>query len=312
MKILIIGAGVLGSRYAVALQEAGHSITILARGHRLQDIRSHGIVLQSLNSTKFQQAEVDTIETLGAQEKFDLALVLIRGNQVEALLPVLKRNKNIPSIVFLGNRIDSPQPLIDALGEERIFTGFAGAAGIREGYIVKYLDSLQRIQGVTYVGCVSGKRTKRLMKIQKAFEKTVFPLRIVKNMEAWHKHHLALVIPLALGIYASGGDIRKLAEKDDILTLIVRAIREGFGVFRKLGYPLTPSKFWLYALVPEKLLVAKLRKLFCTQGAEIGLAGHANTARDEMAFFADCIKQMLDKHAIPAPAYRELYQYRPN
>ena len=46
MKILIYGAGVLGSFYAARLHTAGHTVTLLARGQRLADLRAHGIVLE--------------------------------------------------------------------------------------------------------------------------------------------------------------------------------------------------------------------------------------------------------------------------
>ena len=46
MKLLFVGAGVLGSLYAARLGEAGHEISVLARGKRLQEIRSQGIVLE--------------------------------------------------------------------------------------------------------------------------------------------------------------------------------------------------------------------------------------------------------------------------
>jgi ketopantoate reductase len=39
MKILVYGAGVIGTLYAARLQQEGHQVTILARGSRLADIR---------------------------------------------------------------------------------------------------------------------------------------------------------------------------------------------------------------------------------------------------------------------------------
>jgi hypothetical protein len=50
MKILVFGAGVIGTLYAARLQEAGHRVTILARSSRLADIRRHGLVLEDVVS----------------------------------------------------------------------------------------------------------------------------------------------------------------------------------------------------------------------------------------------------------------------
>lgn len=311
MKILIVGAGVLGSRYAIALQNVGHDVTIMARGKRLQDIREHGIILQSLNTEKREQAHFQTIEKLQPDDAYDLALVVIRGNQVPALLPTLQANQRIPHIAFLGNRIDGADDLLETLGEERVLTGFVGAAGIREEHIVKYLDTEKPTQGVTYLGAPSAGRVEALQKIKAAFRESVFPAQVIQRMDAWHKHHLALVIPLALGIYAAGGSNYDLAENEEVLRLMVRAIREGFRAFQKLGYPLTPSKFHLYTIMPEKLLVKLVRKLMTTRGAEIGVAGHANAAKDEMGHFADRLVDYYQRSNTPTPAFDRLYTYRP-
>ncbi len=46
MKTLIFGAGPTGSLYAARLFEAGHDITLLDRGQRLEDLRTHGVALE--------------------------------------------------------------------------------------------------------------------------------------------------------------------------------------------------------------------------------------------------------------------------
>jgi len=43
MKILVFGAGPLGSVFAARLHEAGHIVHLLARGRRLQDLRQQGV-----------------------------------------------------------------------------------------------------------------------------------------------------------------------------------------------------------------------------------------------------------------------------
>ena len=44
MRILIYGAGVIGSLYAVLLKEAGYDTTIYARGHRLEALQNQGLL----------------------------------------------------------------------------------------------------------------------------------------------------------------------------------------------------------------------------------------------------------------------------
>ena len=44
MRVLIYGAGVIGSLYAVLLAEAGINVTVYARGKRLQSLLSKGLL----------------------------------------------------------------------------------------------------------------------------------------------------------------------------------------------------------------------------------------------------------------------------
>jgi ketopantoate reductase len=50
VKILVYGAGVIGSLYAGKLQAGSHSVTVLAWGDRLSEIRHYGLVLQDVIS----------------------------------------------------------------------------------------------------------------------------------------------------------------------------------------------------------------------------------------------------------------------
>jgi ketopantoate reductase len=46
VRFLVLGAGVIGSVYAARLLETGHQVTLVARGRRLDDLRSHGLADQ--------------------------------------------------------------------------------------------------------------------------------------------------------------------------------------------------------------------------------------------------------------------------
>jgi 2-dehydropantoate 2-reductase len=44
MRILVYGAGPLGSLFASRLHEAGHDVALLARGQRLADLKAYGVM----------------------------------------------------------------------------------------------------------------------------------------------------------------------------------------------------------------------------------------------------------------------------
>lgn len=47
MKVLIVGAGVIGSFNAARLRDGGADVTLLARGHRLVELREFGECLKT-------------------------------------------------------------------------------------------------------------------------------------------------------------------------------------------------------------------------------------------------------------------------
>lgn len=50
LRILVIGAGVIGSVYAARLQAAGYTVTLLARGQHAADLRATGLLLEDAST----------------------------------------------------------------------------------------------------------------------------------------------------------------------------------------------------------------------------------------------------------------------
>ena len=102
-KILIIGAGVIGSFNAARLKDAGKDVTLLARGQRLEDLREHGVVLEDARTGRRTTTQVPLVDHLAPDDAYDLAIVVVRRNQIASVLPMLAQNHCIPNILFLGN-----------------------------------------------------------------------------------------------------------------------------------------------------------------------------------------------------------------
>jgi 2-dehydropantoate 2-reductase len=117
-KILVYGAGPLGSLFAARLQEGGNDVSILARGQRLVDLREHGIVLRDVRTDQQTITPVKTVEELGPNDAYDLVLVIMRKNHALEILPVLRANRHTPNVLFLMNNAAGPGELVAALGKE--------------------------------------------------------------------------------------------------------------------------------------------------------------------------------------------------
>src|SRR3972149_1600909 len=99
MKILVYGAGVLGSVYAAHLQRAGHAVTLLARGQRYIDLQENGLALEDEITGRITISDINLINHLEPEDPYDWIMVVMRKNQVAEILPVLAANKT-PNVLF--------------------------------------------------------------------------------------------------------------------------------------------------------------------------------------------------------------------
>ncbi|NLI91001.1 MAG: ketopantoate reductase family protein [Peptococcaceae bacterium] len=304
LKILFYGSGVLGSLYAVRLKEIGHDVTVLARRKRLTEI----IVLEDTSTGRRTTTKVNTIEQLDPQDRYDLIVILVRGNQVASVLPVLAANKITPNLLFMSNNAGGYKELIDVVGRERVLLGFPGAGGTKEGHVIRYNIISKYVQKTT-IGEIDGSMTNRIKRICLEFEKAGFHAEISSNIDAWLKTHVALVSPIANAIYMAGGDNYKLSHNREALLLNVRAIREGFHVLESLGIPVTPNRLKSLKLIPKSILVSIMSRVYNTKWSQLVMTQHSNAARDEMKQLADDFLTLARKSSVPTPAINKLYTY---
>jgi 2-dehydropantoate 2-reductase len=309
MKILVCGTGPLGSLLAARLQEAGHSISVLARGQRLADLREYGIVLEDAVTGQQSTTRVNVVEQVAPDDAYDLAVTLMRKNQVAAILPVLAANRHTPNVLFTGNNAAGPDEYVRALGRERVLMGFVGAGGVRAGHVMRILAEAGRRKATVTLGELDARVTPRLREMASAFEVARLQVAFSPNIDAWLKTHVAVISPIALALYMAGGDNYRLARTRDAVVLSIRALREGFRVLHAIGIPVIPSALRIYEWMPEPLLVPLVQRLFNSPSAEISMAGHANAARDEMKQLADEFRTLAHSTTISTPALDRLYAY---
>ena len=100
MRILIFGAGVIGSLYAALLAEAGFDVSVYARGWRLESLRQDGLLYKS--NAEIRKASVKVLSKLEAGDLYDLVFLTVRENQLHAALEELRQNVS-PTIVTMVN-----------------------------------------------------------------------------------------------------------------------------------------------------------------------------------------------------------------
>lgn len=291
MKILVFGAGVVGSFYAARLRETGNDVSLLARGARLDELREQGIVLEPIGEGANTAVPIDVVESLDPDDAYDLVVVTVRCNHVDAILPMLAAHSATPNVAFLGNNVSGADALVAALGRERVILGFGAVGGVRQDGVIRYVPA--RRGGKTFLGELDGTYSSRLQRIAQAFERTGRPVSVERDMDGWLKTHAAIVVPLAYAIYLADGDPQRLARTRDGLVLARRAIRECFEALRVRDIAITPGWARVVEWIPEPAMVALMGRILRSRRAEIGLAGHANAARDEMRYLANELEAVI-------------------
>jgi len=311
MKILVYGAGPLGSLFAARLQEAGHDVSILARGQRLAELREYGIVLEDAQTDRQSVARVTVVDQLRPDDAYDLVLVIMRKNKVAEVLPVLAANQHTPNVLFMMNNAAGPDQLIEALGQDRVLIGFPTSGGVRREHVIRYLGGRpDRIIPIPF-GEVDGRITARTRRVADILGSMPgYTAEIRTDMDAWLKTHVALLMPsIAPALYAAGTDRLRLANTRDLLVLIVRSVREGFRVLQALDIPITPAAFKRFEWIPEPLLVLFVKRLLLRDQMEVALVGHANAARDEVSQLAAEFLVLARQTSVPTPSIDPLSPY---
>jgi 2-dehydropantoate 2-reductase len=129
MRILIVGAGVIGTVYGAKLLQAGHEIVMLARGERLIELRWQGLILEDAEHRQRTAVPVSAVDAVSAEDRYDLVLAPVRRDQLNAVVPLVRKASGNPSVLAFGNATGLCDELRAAIGE-RILFGFRAVAGI--------------------------------------------------------------------------------------------------------------------------------------------------------------------------------------
>jgi 2-dehydropantoate 2-reductase len=312
MKILVYGAGPLGSLFAARLHETGHDVSLLARGQRLADLRMYGIVLVNTQSGQKTVARPQIVECLDQQDAYDLLLVIMRKNRALEILPILAANRHTPNVLFLMNNAVGPDELVKALGQERVIMGFPMAAGYLREHVVYYMiGSKPGKDAMIPIGEVNGRITNRLQWVGRILASVEgFDADLRTDMDAWLKTHVAMLMPsLAPAMRAAGRDNVRMAHTRDAIVLAIRAIREGYRVLQALGYPIVPKSTRIFERLPEPILVWGFRKRLVDPCVRVAMLEHSEAAQDEIKHLADEFITLKRRTSVPTPAIDRLYVY---
>lgn len=255
MKIAIVGPGGIGSTFALQLARAGHEVTVVARGKRLEQLQRD----QAIVTAAGERAPVQVAAALDTTAAYDLVLVTVLVSQVEAVLPALVASA-AKTIMFMFNTFEPFDRLRYAVGEARFAFGFpAILASLEDGKLTTQIISRPMSTTVTDPQWA------------RVFTDAGIAAVVHPDMESWLRTHAAFVVPVMVAS-VKAHERRAGVSWPEAMTF-ARAVDEGFRLVRQLGNVITPAPMVVASRLPIRMTAALLWSI--TRLASIQKSGAA-------------------------------------
>ncbi len=256
MKILIFGAGVIGTAYAWQLQEAGYDVTLFVRKLRMVRYGHSGVAVTYSDNRSGKHMNGKTvfrpkvIDKLDPKNAFNLIIVAVKSNQLQDVIPYISKYSADADVLFLGNIWDELKNAEKHFPKGRFCIGFPGL--IAGGHIENGINCYFFKRGHTHIGEVNGMVTDRIKKLAEIFESAGLQPEIKKNITHWMAHHY-LISAITPGLISKAGNARLFVANPTLVKQYLMALKEGQKIIRKKGIktvPLFPfNKFFLPSFI---------------------------------------------------------------
>jgi len=299
VKILIYGAGVIGSIYATKLYEAGCDVTLLARDKRYEDLKQNGIIIKNILTDKQSIMHVPLTRQLTTTDFYDLIIVTVRLDQIDSVIPVLKANIACPLVMFMFNNPVSINQLANELSTKQLILGFPGVGGTIQDNRIDYIQIKQQ---KTTIGELNGKTSAPVKEIKAFMEKAGFEVEVINHMEDWLKIHAVFIACVSAAIAKENGDSVQLGKTKNSVRLMVKSIGEGFTACKRLGIAIVPANLKIiFMVMPQWFSILYWQKAMRGKIGTLSIASHANKAKEEMQLLAEKVLTIVHSSSYPTP-----------
>jgi 2-dehydropantoate 2-reductase len=313
MRVLVYGAGVLGSYLAHVLHCGGNDVTLLARGKRLEELSENGLVIRHYMQLRTTVDRIKLTDNLGKSDSYDIVFVVMQRTQLDDVLPQICANEGSGVFVLVGNNTTAKETLQyiqeHSKVPKKVVFGFQSTGGRREnGRVISIYLGFSKLSGSMTVGELSGDDSWQ-SPLEQAFEKTSYQIKYNKNMDAWLKCHVAFIMPVAFACYYTDGNLKKIAGNKHFLNRMVEAIDEAYQIVEACGYPIEPEEDKDFMVKHRYECYLMLKLMAATPIGRLACSDHAMTAKGEMKRLYEDFCNLKKSAHINTPAWDELEHY---
>jgi 2-dehydropantoate 2-reductase len=300
MKVLIIGAGVIGTVYGAHLGAAGHTVHVLSHPPRTGDIAAQGLAARDVLAGSRAETTARVVAGAGA-DRYDLVLVAIRSDQLARVCAQLAALDGSPAVLFFGNN-PGGRAALPARVPGVVRLGFPGVGGVLRDGIADYVRIRQQPTAL------EAGNDPRLAELARALRHRGFAIQRVADMDGWLAYHAAFVACVAAALYRCGTDAARLAGDRELLKLMCAAVTEAFAALRRAGVTGLPRNLAVLHSPPLKPIAVRYwARTMRSSAGELCFAAHARHVQAEMRALGN---QIISRFA-DAPATGHLRQLLP-
>ena len=236
MKIIMLGAGALGSTIGGTLAKTNDVTFVDMWQEHVDLINAHGLKMTDEEKDWFVPVKAQT--TADGLETADLVIVLVKSFATKTAVQQLKESNVIGEktlVMSLQNGLGNEETIAEVIGKENVISGktYCGGRLIEAGYVAG------RVEGKwTYIGELDGQITDRIQEVCKTFNEAGMLCEVSDNIQGliWDK----LLINVAAGALCGITHLPygPLYEEAYLKDVAVMAIQEGIDVAKAAGVKL--------------------------------------------------------------------------
>lgn len=237
MRVLVIGAGIIGSIYGWALAESGHHVVHLVRSGRATTLRD-GLALDVFDRRKGRKGNfcelyrLDAVETLSPTDTFELVIIPVKHYALVQTLKEIVPQAGAAEFLLLTQNWRGTKEIDSILPPTRYIYGDAKAGGaFSEGTLVAALSAID-------IGPPEGEPSVLAKKAAALFVSADIQTRLHSDMS----HYLWVQYAITGGPWAAlvrAGSFEAMLNNRDATAGALRAGYECLQVVRRRGVALS-------------------------------------------------------------------------
>ncbi|WP_379156219.1 ketopantoate reductase family protein [Paenibacillus sp. sgz5001063] len=274
MKILFFGRGTIGTLYAWAFENAGHTVEFYVREGRKMQYGSH-VNLEIWDARRSKRDRlvkekwpIITHEEIKENHDYDLIFMSINPEQVSSAVHYLAPRVGSATVLFFNNFWQDPKAAVQPIPVSQIVFGFPGGGGGFEGNTL-YGGVYKMVQ----FGTFESEPTKRDLEVRKLFAEAGFKIMVQKDFQSWLWNHFALNVAMEVEVLKSGS-FEKVASSPEALAGIGHNMKEMIPVLKAKGSKLDVLTRVLSSLPPRVVGLLMSKVVFSPKSMAYALVKH--------------------------------------